>query len=395
MGYRAAVPRGIPSPHTATLRGSVFSALAARIATYQGEVYPFHVGDTWLTPPAGCRLEDLGEAAHPGVHRYAPPRGLPVFIDAILEHTRALAGVAIERGQVLVAAGATGALSALCGALLDPGDEVLVLSPHWPLIDGIVRSWRGVPVAVPFQGVAHDQQSAVALVEARRNERTIALYFGWPNNPTGAVIPPDWIAALAGWARRNDLWLITDEVYELLVYRGEARNPLALAPERTFSVHSLSKAFGLAGTRCGWVVGPAPVLAEAEKLATYTFYSTTTAAQLAGVRLLSGAREPWMSQTRALYRALGDEAAALLGLPAPAGGTFLFLDVGAHLGERGLLGFLERCAERGLFLAPGPSFGPYPNHVRLCYTSTPPEVTRRGLRVFAELIGRGGPALER
>src|SRR6187549_228398 len=140
------------APHLEAIPPSVYSALAHRLEAYQGERYPLHVGDTWMEPPVGCRMEDLTVAEHPGMHRYTSVHGLPALLDAIVERERANTGLALERENVLVAAGATGGLGAVAGAILDGGDEVLILAPYWPLIEGIVRSFHGTPVAVPVLG---------------------------------------------------------------------------------------------------------------------------------------------------------------------------------------------------------------------------------------------------
>ena len=175
----------------AGIRGTIYNAAAGR--TLPAEVFPFHVGDTYMEPAEGCRMEDLRVADHPGMHRYTAPQGLARLVDQIVERTRARTGVATERADVLVTAGATGGLSAVAGALLDPGDEVLVMAPHWPLIDGIVRSFHGEPRPVPLladsDGVA-SWDAARARLAAALTSKTVALYFGSPNNPTGRVLPP-------------------------------------------------------------------------------------------------------------------------------------------------------------------------------------------------------------
>ncbi len=371
------------------IRGSVYSAQAHRLDRFAGETYPLHVGDTWMEPAEGCRMEDLRVADHPGMHRYTSPHGLPALLDAIVERTRARTGVPTEREDVLVAAGGTGALGAAVGATVEPGDEVLILAPHWPLIEGIVRSFHGVPIAVPFIGTVDSPESAVEAVRTKKTARTVALYLSTPNNPTGRTLPGPWIEALVAWAAAENLWIYADEVYEDYLYEGTHTYTRPLAPERTFSIHSFSKAYGMAGNRCGYVVGPAPVMGELRKVATHTFYSTPTAAQIAACKALGGAGDAWIERARGLYRDLGRDAAARLGLPAPQGSTFLFLDVASRLDERGLGGFLSDCVDRGLFVAPGPSFGPYPTHIRVCFTSAAPEIVRRGIDVLAGLLGRG------
>ena len=376
------------SPTVADISGSIFSSLAHRLATHHGEVFPLHVGDTWMEPAEGCRMEDLKVRDHPGMHRYAPPQGMARLLEAIAQRMSRRTGVDTEPKNVLVAAGATGALGAVAGTILDPGDEVLILAPYWPLISGIVRSFHGVPVAVPFIGEVSTLDEGVARLEHALTPQTVAVYFNTPNNPTGRVLPPDWIEAIVEWALHRRLWILSDEVYEDYVYQGEHVYARSLAPQRTFSVHSFSKAFGMAGNRCGYVVGPEELVRALKKVSTHTFYSTPTAAQLAACRALEGPGDRWIEEIRPQYEAVGRAAARTLGIPEPEGSTFLFLDVRGHLDDRGLLGFLEDCVDRGLFLAPGPSFGPFETHVRVCFTAAPPDVVERGVAVLAELLGK-------
>ncbi len=126
---------------------------------------------------------------------------------------------------------------------------------------------------------------------------------------------------------------------------------------------------------------------ELRKVGLHSFYSTPTASQIAAVKVLAGPGEAWVAQAREQYRLAGERAAARLGVPPPRGSSFLFLDVAGRLDARGLGGFLEDCVERGLFVAPGPSFGPYPTHVRLCFSAAPPDVVDRGVGVLAALLG--------
>lgn len=375
------------APSVTGMPGSVYSALADKLSRQEGEVYPLHVGDTWMEPPEGCRMEDLRVAQHPGLHRYTPIEGLPALIDTLVEYVRARTGVPTERSQVLVTTGATGALGAMMGALVAPGEEVLILAPYWPLISGIVKAFHGVPVPVPILELGSAGE-LVEAVRARLTARTAALYLNTPNNPTGRVLPRAWMEALAELARREGLWLLSDEVYEDYVYEGEHVYARSLAPERTLSAWSFSKAYGMAGNRCGWVVGPGEAVAQMRKVSTHSFYSAPTAAQLAGMRALQGPGPRWAAAAAAQYSDTGRKVAARLGVPPPQGSTFLFVDVARHLDERGLPGFLERCVEQRLLVAPGLSFGPFPHHVRLCFTCSPPEVVLRGAEVLARLMGR-------
>jgi len=377
-GRGAEVVRGIGA--------AVFSPLGDRIASQPGPVFPLHVGDTWMEPFEGGRMEDLREADLPGLHRYAETAGIAPLREAISGKLRSR-GVPCDPEGLLVTAGATSGLSCVIGALADPGEEVLILAPFWPLIRGIVRSWRAVPVEVPFFDRVASAAEAVAAVEARRSSRTVALYFSNPSNPSGRVMPAAWLEALAAWARANDVWLLSDEVYEDFVYRGEHVPSVPFAPERTVSAYSFSKAYGMAGNRAGYLVGPKALVAEAHKIGVHTAYHAPTAAQWAGLRALEGGAA-WVAKARALYGGAGAEAAEILGQPAPQGSCFLFLDARQRLDERGTTGFLEDCLEDGVVLAPGSSSGEaYEGWVRLCFTVVPPDDMARAARRLAGRLG--------
>jgi len=374
------------APSTRAMRGSVFSPIARQLDEAHGSVCPLHVGDTWLEPLEGARMQDLREAEHEGLHRYSQTRGVPALVDAIVEKTRARNALASERDGVLVTAGATGALGSALGAVTSPGDEVLVLAPFWPLIRGIVEAFRATPVEVPFFDRVASAQDAVDAVRAQLSPKTVALYVSTPSNPTGRVLPEAWLAALAELARSEGLWLVSDEVYEDYVYRGEHVSIGRFAPERTLTAFSFSKAYGMAGNRVGYLVGPPSVTTEALKISTHTFYAAPTSGQQAALVALRDG-DDWQARARASYQQVGDQTAKLLGVPPPEGATYHFLDVSSRLDERGVYGFLADCVARGVALAPGPSCGDaYPGWVRLCYTAAPPDEVENAVREVAQLL---------
>jgi N-succinyldiaminopimelate aminotransferase len=367
---------------------SVYSPLADRVGAREGPVYALNVGDTWMEPFEGGRMEDLRVAEHPGLHRYCETGGIPPLVDAIVEKVRAKNALACERSEVLVTAGATGGLACAVSALVDPGEEVLILAPFWPLIRGIVQSQRGVAVELPFYDRVHSVADAVEAIESSLGERSVALYLCTPSNPTGRVLPRVWLEAMAELARRRDFWLLSDEVYEDYVYDAEHVSLGTLAPERTVSVFSFSKAYGTAGNRVGYLVGPEAVIHQAHKVSVHSVYHAPHAGQLAALRALQRG-QPWVDEARDAYRQVGEDAARVLGVPAPEGSCFLFLDVRPVLDERGLLGFLEDCLEDGVVLSPGASSGSdYEGWVRLCYTAVPPDEAAAALRHLARRLGR-------
>jgi aspartate/methionine/tyrosine aminotransferase len=372
------------SAAVSAMPGAVYTPFDLSQATRP--VIALHVGDTWMEPFAGARMQDLSERDFPGLHRYVETRGIPALVDAVVQKVRERNRLACERANVLITAGATSGLSCAISALADPGEEVLILAPFWPLIRGIVRSLRATPVEVPFFDRVSSAAEAVAALEAKVTGRTVALYFATPSNPTGRVLPPDWLEAIAAWARRRDLWLLSDEVYEDYVYSGEHVSTARFAPERTLTAFSFSKAYGMAGNRAGYLVGPAELIAEAHKVSVHSAYHAPTAAQLAGLRALEGGAD-WVANARAAYAKAGVEVAAALGLPPPAGGCFLFANAAHRLGERGLQGFLEDAFAEGVVVAPGSSAGEaYGSWIRLCFTVVPPDQALEAARRLARLL---------
>ncbi len=173
------------------------------------------------------------------------------------------------------------------------------------------------------------------------------------------------------------------------MFSGQPTPVAAVAPDRTFSVYSFSKTYGMAGNRCGYIVGPSVALMRSVRKATvHHFYSACTASQLAALSVLQQG-QGWLDKAVSSYREAGYAAADRLGVSRPEGGTFLFINVADQIDERGLHGFLVDCIDRGLILAPGASCGAaYADHVRVCFTSAPPDVVARGVEVLADLLGR-------
>ncbi len=370
----------------AAIPGAIFSAWERRLDAEANDICPLHLGDTWMEPFAGGRMEDLREADFPGLHRYSETQGIRPLVEAVVGKVRQRNQLACDPESVLVAAGATGALCTAVGSLVSPGEEVLILAPYWPLIRGIVRSLRAVPVEVPFYDRVDSPESAVEAVRERLTERTAALYVSTPSNPTGRVLPASQLEALADFARSESLWLLSDEVYEDYVYRGEHVSMGRYAPERTLTVFSFSKSYGMAGNRTGYLVGPAAAIVQARKMGTHTSYHAPTAGQVAGLKALRDGR-PWVERARSLYREAGETAAAALGLAPPEGSTFLFFDVSRALDTRGVPGFLNDCLDAGVALAPGLSCGDdYAGWVRLCYTSAPPDQVRDAVERVSQLL---------
>jgi len=371
------------------LGGSVYSALAPRIATLKGELYPLHIGDTWKDPGPGMSWKDTPDNGVDRPHRYSNPAGINELLDDLIIKVRERNQLDIEGpGNITVTAGATGALYVAARATVCAGDEVMILAPYWPLVGGIAVTVGATAVEVPILHRSFDADELNRVLEQTVTDKTAAIYLNTPSNPVGVVFDEAKLAVVAEFAKRHSLWIWSDEVYEDYVFEGAHLSIGRMAPERTLTAFSFSKAYGMAGYRCGYLVGPKDAISRARKALTYVWYSTPTPSQLIAREAIKNSAD-WVVAARKSYQEMGYWSADRLGLARPHGSTFLFLDATKYLDDRGLTGFLLDCIEDNIILAPGSSFGPsFGNWVRICYTSVPPEVVKRGIEKLAKRLGR-------
>lgn len=377
------------------LSAGVYTSLLEVARQSGAELFPLNVGDTYLPPPACARCDGLRTEDLPGLHNYAPVQGEPALLRAIARDLEARARpVPISRIQVT--AGATSGLDLICRSLLAAGDEVIVLAPYWPLIRGIVCAAGAVPVELPFftQLREPDFDLERALAQAV-SPRTTAIYVNSPHNPTGVVLAPHEIDALARFAARHDLWVISDEAYERLRFvRDQAPavwlHPL-LAP-RSVVAHTLSKSHGLAGARVGFVHGPEAAMPAIRDLQTYaTYCAARPMQQLAAQALASPEGEAWIRQARQRYHDAARKTTALLALPCPESGTFVLFDTRPYLraGEHPM-DLMVRAARAGVVLTPGAATGQaFAGHARLCFTSVAPDTLDRALAALHAVLYDG------
>ncbi|MGV9251413.1 pyridoxal phosphate-dependent aminotransferase [Streptomyces sp. NPDC003697] len=355
-----------------------------------------HQGRTVFAP---CATPRPWERAEFGIaaHEHAPPAGVPALRERFAEAATARRGTPVGEDEVLVTGGATHAIAVVLHAVLEPGDEVLVLSPQWLFATGLVRAAGGVPREVPvFLELSRDPAyDFAATVEAAVGPRTRAVYFNNPNNPTGYRLDAHQLAELVALARRHDLWLVADNAYENYDFSPDGfldTATIAGAHERTFSVHSCSKTYAMPGARVGHLIHP-PGLGEAlTKWSLHTLYSVATASQFAAFEALATPREE-LAARRARAAEAWHRTDEALGIPhtAVAGGLYTFLDLRAlGDGEAGDA-FVRRCAEEGVGLAPGRVFGEHcAGWARICFTAAPPaqvhEAVLRINKIYQELL---------
>jgi N-succinyldiaminopimelate aminotransferase len=381
------------SPTVEGLSDRVFAALLPRIKAHKGTLHPLHVGDTYLAPPKEAWAEEQRMAANPDMHKYAPVQGEPVLLDAIRTRVKNRFNVELDPASVQVMSGATAGVGVVMNTLLSPGDEVILPTPYWPLIRGIIHGRGAVPVQVPiYTRLEEPGFDLEQVIEASITAKTVAIYINSPNNPSGASLTETHLAALARVARRHDLWVVTDEVYEDL-YLGDSP-PVPVwtredLKDRVIVTHSLSKAYGLAGARLGYTHGPADVMKAIRGVQTFVTYCAPRPMQLAGAQAIIHG-ESWLAHARSQYRAAAQLVSERLNLPVPFGGTFFFFDASPWLqGASDSMNFLEDCIDAGVILVPGVASGQdFPTWVRLCFTSVP-------LAELDDAMTRLGRVLER
>jgi aspartate aminotransferase len=254
-------------------------------------VIGFGAGEPDFPTPDYIVEAAVAAAREPKFHRYTPAGGLPELKSAIAAKTLRDSGVAFEPGQILVTNGGKQAIYNAFATLLDPGDEVIVPTPFWTTYPESIRLAGGVPVEVLADEDA-GYLVTVEQLEAARTERTKVLLFVSPSNPTGAVYSPDQVAEIGRWADEHGLWVLTDEIYEHLVY-GDAQfvSILSAVPslaERCVVVNGVAKTYAMTGWRVGWLAGPSDVVKAATNLQSHATSNVSNVSQIAALAAVSG-----------------------------------------------------------------------------------------------------------
>ncbi|MFI7640947.1 pyridoxal phosphate-dependent aminotransferase [Nonomuraea sp. NPDC049400] len=254
-------------------------------------VIGFGAGEPDFSTPGYIVEAAIQAAREPRFHKYTPAGGLPELKQAIADKTRRDSGYAVEASQVLVTNGGKQAVYEVFATLLDPGDEVLVVAPYWTTYPEAIKLAGGVQVDV-VTDESTGYLASVEQLEAARTERTKVLLFVSPSNPTGAVYSPEETAAIGRWAAEHGLWVVTDEIYEHLVYGGAEFTSIATAaPElgdRVVILNGVAKTYAMTGWRVGWLIGPSDVVKAATNLQSHATSNVSNVSQMAALAAVSG-----------------------------------------------------------------------------------------------------------
>jgi aspartate aminotransferase len=304
-------------------------------------VIGFGAGEPDFPTPAHIVEAAAAACRDPKNHKYTPAAGLPELREAIAAKTMRDSGYEVGATQVIVTNGGKHAVYAAVTTIIDQGDELLLPAPYWTTYPEPIRLAGGVPVVVRTDETAGFRVT-VDQLEAACTPRTKALLFVSPSNPTGAVYPPDEVAAIGRWAAERGIFVITDEIYEHLTFGDHRFSSIAtLVPEledRVIVLNGVAKTYAMTGWRVGWMIGPPDVVKAATNLQSHSTSNVSNVAQRAALAAVSGdlaavaeMRDAFERRGHLMYKLLsGIDGVTVL---EPQGAFYGFPNLSAFLGR--------------------------------------------------------------
>jgi aspartate aminotransferase len=365
------------------------------------DVIGFGAGEPDFATPEPIVAAAIAACSDPAMHHYTPAGGLPALRQAIAVKTARDSGYEVTAAQVLVTNGGKQAVYEAFATLLDPGDEVLLPAPYWTTYPEAIRLAGGVPVAVETD-TASGYLASVEQLEAARTDRTKVLLYCSPSNPTGAVYPPAAVEAIGRWAVEHGLWVMTDEIYEHLLYDGvSAPSMPVVVPEladHCVVLNGVAKTYAMTGWRVGWMIGPTDIVSAATNLQSHATSNVSNVAQAAALAAVSGdlsaaamMRDRFDVRRKTMVAMLSEIPG--VECPTPQGAFYCFPSVKALLGKP-LRGRTPATSaelaelvldEVEVAVVPGEAFGA-PGCFRLSYALSDEDLAE-GVGRLAKLLG--------
>ena len=340
-------------------------------------------------------------ATKPANHRYTPTPGLPELRDAIVAKTLRDSNYVITADQVLVTNGGKQAVYQSFASIIDPGDEVILPSPYWTTYPECIKLAGGISVEV-FADESQNYLVTVEQLEAARTPKTKALLFCSPSNPTGSVYSVEQVKAIGEWALAHGIWVISDEIYEHLVYDGATAPSLpVLVPEmadQTIIINGVAKTYAMTGWRVGWMIGPKDVIKAATNLQSHLSSNVSNVSQRAAIAAVSGD----LAAVREMGVAFDRRRKLIVGLlnnipgvvcPTPTGAFYVYPSVKGVLGKEIRGKRPQTSAELATLIldevevaaVPGEAFGPS-GYLRFSYALSDEDIVE-GIGRVAKLLG--------
>ena len=329
-------------------------------------------------------------------HRYTPTPGLPELREAIVRKTKRDSGYEITADQVLVTNGGKQSVYQSFAAILDPGDEVLLPAPYWTSYSECIKLAGGVPVEV-FADESQEYLVTVDQLERALTPKTKVLLFCSPSNPTGSVYSPEEVKAIAEWADAKGLWIITDEIYEHLLYDGATAPSIpVLHPaiaDRTIILNGVAKTYAMTGWRVGWMIGPKDVIKAATNHQSHLTSNVSNVSQRAAIAALDGNLDAVKEMLSAFNRRRKLIVAMLNEIPGvqcpmPKGAFYVYPSIKGLLGKEIDGARPTSSAELAALIlekvevavVPGEAFGPS-GYLRLSYATSDEDIVEGVTRI--------------
>jgi len=364
-------------------------------------VIGFGAGEPDFPTPDYIVKAAVDAATKPANHRYTPTPGLPELRDAIVAKTLRDSNYVITADQVLVTNGGKQSVYQSFASIIDPGDEVILPSPYWTTYPECIKLAGGVSVEV-FADETQNYLVTVEQLEAARTPKTKALLFCSPSNPTGSVYSAQQVKAIGEWALANGIWVISDEIYEHLLYDGAKAPSLpVLVPEmadQTIIVNGVAKTYAMTGWRVGWMIGPKDVIKAATNLQSHLTSNVSNVSQRAAIAALTGELSAVhemgvaFDRRRKLIVDLLNKIPGVL-CPTPTGAFYVYPSVKGVLGKEIRGKRPQTSAELATLIldevevaaVPGEAFGPS-GYLRFSYALGDEDIVE-GIGRIAKLLG--------
>jgi len=367
--------------------------LAKELQSQGKPVLSFATGEPdFPTPPQIITAAEV--AMRSGKTKYTATPGIPELRQAVADRFRRNYQVDYQPSEIIIGTGGKQELYNLFQVILDPGDEVIVFSPYWVSYPEMIKLSGGTPVFVQG-GIESGFAPPIEAVRAAITKRTKAIIVNSPNNPTGAVYPREYLHAIGLLAVNHDLLLVSDEIYDDLVYDGAHTCIAALSPEikaQTITIGGVSKSYSMTGWRLGWAAGPASIIKAMTDLQSH---STSNPSSISQYAALAGLTQeiPELATMQAAFRRRRDlmfeQLAQVDGLSMvlPQGAFYLFIDLRSLPGYTTSEEFCQQLlSEQFVAAVPGEAFGA-PGYLRLSYATAETEIIQ-GCQRIAEFIAR-------
>ncbi|MGV4376888.1 pyridoxal phosphate-dependent aminotransferase [Trueperella pyogenes] len=380
----ATEPRTRVSQRLAALLPSATLAVDAKAKALKAAGKPvigFGAGEPNFPTPPHIVAAAIEAAADPKNHKYTLAKGLPELRQAIADKTKADSGVVVDPDNIIVTNGGKQAVFQAFVSLIDDGDEVILPAPYWTTYPEAIALCGGVPVEI-FASSDQDYKVTVEQLEGALTAKTKALLLCSPSNPTGSVYSASELRAIGRWALDNGVWVISDEIYEHLIYAGDMAYILREVPElanQTIIVNGVAKTYAMTGWRVGWMHGPADVMKKVANFQSHITSNVNNVAQRAAIAALTGEqgvvadmKEAFDQRRRTLVSMLREINGFVV--PEPTGAFYVFPNVQALLGKE-INGRVAHSSaelaelileEAEVAVVPGEAFGA-PGYIRLGY----------------------------